>query len=479
MCVCLTFPQTARAESSNNAYLESIMNFIQENYKDDVDADQLGNGAIQGMFNNLDDYSEFFSPDEAESFLSEMNGEYIGIGIMMAKVDDHIIVTKVFAPSPAQEAGLMSNDIIVKIDGINAIGISMEEASNMIMGKAGSKVELDILRDTGSELLQFEIERAAVQINPVTYEIYNDIGYLKIDTFNTNAGSSLNTALEGMDNQGIKKIILDLRGNPGGEVSQAIEVARQFVPAGLIAKLDYKSPNYADDEYYSYLAEPKYQLVVLVDRMSASASEILAGAIQDTRAGVLVGSQTYGKSKVQQLFPILSQDAFDEYRRRLKVEIVDAYELINTYNIMPSADEIVGWVKITTGEYFTPNGRSIDGIGLTPDVFLANYYSDAEILEIHNVGKLSQTKQQNLYGESIDVYYAEKILRLLGYDIDSPDMILDPSTFNAISDFQASQGLYTYGILDLSTQQALNNELYQQILKIDKPYATAVELLSQ
>jgi len=159
--------------------------------------------------------------------------------------------------------------------------------------------------------------------------------------------------LKQMDKNNIKKIILDLRDNPGGDVGQAVSIARKFVKKGLITKLDFKSESQKDEEYYSYLEELKYKLVVLVNENSASASEILAGAIQDTGSGILVGTTTFGKGKVQNLYPILTPEAVEKYRKTF----VNGYDLLEKHGIYPSDEEIIGWVKITTGEYYTPGGK--------------------------------------------------------------------------------------------------------------------------
>lgn len=261
-------------------------------------------------------------------------------------------------------------------------------------------------------------------------------------------------------------------------MSQAVAVAENFVPAGLITKLDYKSEKQQDTEYYSNLKEKKYEVAVLVNGFTASASEILAGAIQDTKAGVLVGTKTFGKSKVQQMVPLLTPEAYQKYKKLYNADTVSAIDLMQQYKIIPADDEIIGWAKITIGEYFTPRGKRIDQVGLVPDVSVPDYKATNGI-DVRNIQKLSKKTKMTLHTKSGEVYNAEKILILLGYNLDKPDTNLDAKTFAAIKKFQKDKGLYPYGVLDFITQQKLNEALVQIILRYDKQYAKAVELLGK
>ncbi|OPZ85100.1 MAG: putative CtpA-like serine protease [Firmicutes bacterium ADurb.Bin419] len=355
-------------------------------------------------------------------------------------------------------------------------GKSGDEAAQLIRGKAGTKVTLEIQRIGEKAPLKIDVERAEVKINPVTYNISGDIGYIKLDIFNANSNLSMKTALDEMDKSNIKKLVLDLRDNPGGEVSQVVKIAENFVPEGLITKLDFKSERVKDEEYYSKNKALKYKLVVLVNESSASASEILAGAIQDTKSGILVGTKTYGKGKVQNVYPVLSLEAFRKYEEKLGAKVVDGYDLMNNYGIKPNDDEIIGWTKITTGEYYTPNGRMIDGTGLQPDYYIENTYIQNDV-DLRTIKSLSKKVKPAINDKSIDVINAEKILKFCGYSINQPDMLLDEQTSSAIRKFQKDNGLYAYGVLDFATQQALNDTLEKLILQYDKQRAKAFELL--
>jgi len=468
--------KAAENETFNLEYINGIMEFINSKYAGDVDNNKLLEGILKGIFGSLDPYTQFYTQEEAEQFFGTVEGSYEGIGISIEKQNNIIVITKVFPGTPADKAGLIQGDKIISIDMKSTADMTAEEAANHIRGLAGTKVTLGIMRSNGSNVETVEVERKKIKLNPVTYEIKDDIAYIKLETFNANTEEFFNEALKEADEKGINKIILDLRDNPGGLVDQGVALARNFVPKGLITKLIFKSADTPDQEYNSYLEKPKYKLVVLVNEMSASASEIVAGAIQDTKAGIIVGTKTYGKAKVQSMLPILTPEAYDKYSKMVNDRLVGAYDLINKHSVNPLNSEVLGWIKITTGFYVTPKNRMIDGEGITPDV-IVEATSVIEGIHINSIQKLSVTWKPTLGDDGIDVYNAEKILKLLGYDIDSPDTYLDEKTYSQISKFRTDRGLYPGGVLDFTTQKALN-EAYEAIrIEYDKQYAKAIELL--
>lgn len=468
--------KAAENEGVNLEYINGIVKLVNSKYAGEVDDDKLLQGILKGIFGSLDPYTEYYTQEEAQQFFGNVEGTYYGIGISIEKKDAAILITKVFPGSPAEEAGLIQGDRIISIDMKNTTDISVEQAAALIRGLPGTKVTLGIIRNNSSNVINLEVKRKKIKLNPVTYEIKDNIGYIKLETFNANTEEFINEALKEIDSKGIDKIILDLRDNPGGLVDQGVALARNFVPKGLITKLIFKSTDTPDQEYNSYLENPKYKLVVLVNDMSASASEIVAGAIQDTNAGIIVGTKTYGKAKVQSLLPILTPEAYSKYSQRVGEDVVGAYDLINKYSINPLNNEVLGWVKITTGFYVTPKNNMIDGEGITPDVIVEST-DVVDGIYLNSVQKLSLTWKPALGDEGLDVYNAEKILKLLGYDIEGPDTYLDEKTSSQISKFRTDRGFYPGGVLDFTTQKALN-EAYEKIrLVYDKQYAKALELL--
>lgn len=460
-------------------YLKGIMDMAEDKYKGEVTREQMIQGALKGIFSTMDPYTVYYTMEEAEGFFNDINGSYTGIGVVMSEIDGKIVVDQVYSSTPAAEAGIKAGDIIAEVDGKSLENLSLDGVASLIKGQADTKVVIGVQRDGVDEIIRLQVTRRQISLNPITYKMEGDIGYIKLEMFNSNAGRAMDEALQEMDKNKITKIILDLRDNPGGEVSQAVSIARRFVREGLITELDFKSESQKDERYYSSLKELKYELVVLVNEMSASASEILAGAIQDTDSGILVGTTTFGKGKVQNLYPILTPEAAKKYEKETGEMLVNGYDLLSLYGVYPSEDEIIGWIKITTGEYYTPDGRMIDGLGLEPDIWVENKPAEKE-MKPEGLKKLQKTAKPSLNAESEDVLSAESILMLMGYEVDTPDMLMDEKTITAIRQFQEDCGLYSYGVLDFATQQALNDKLDELILLggKDRQYEKAMELLS-
>ncbi|MEA1959862.1 MAG: S41 family peptidase [Bacillota bacterium] len=467
----------ASAADMNGEYLQEVMDYVETQYNFDINDEELTQGAVKGMFDSLDAYSEFFTQEEADQFLETIGGNFEGVGVMISKVENYVVVTRVLPSTPAERAGVLAGDKIVLVDDHNVVDASSDEVASRIRGEKETTVTLGVLRNGSQGIVKIDIVRDVIRINPVHYEIKGDIAYLAIDSFNANTYRYVYEALNEIDEAGIKKVILDLRYNTGGEVRQAVLVARHFVPEGIITHLEFKNEANDDITYQSYLEETQYELVLLVNELTASASEILAGAIQDSGAGVLVGTQTFGKARVQNVVPLLTAEAAQRYKKETGELIIDGNELLRSYRIVPQKQDIAGWADITTGIYTTPNGRFIDGKGLTPDIEVADHGLVEDIF-INNIVKLSKTEKPGLNSEGIDIYNAEKILRISGYEVDDPDMKMDARTVQALQKFQADQGLYPYGIMDFTTQNALNTQLDQLLLEYDKQYAKAVELLN-
>lgn len=463
---------TARTDSP---YFNSLMDFIQDQYHGEVSEEELFEGAVRGMFDTLDRYSVFMDHEEKEEFYGSISGNFGGIGVTIQESDDFVVVTKVFSGSPAEKAGILQGDIIVEANGTNLVGASVNSVSGVIRGEAGTIVRLGILRSGNPEIQYVDVVREIVKINPVTYENRNGIGYIKVETFNSNTHEYVTEALEYFDKRGITNLVLDLRNNPGGEMIQAVSLASKFVPEGPITYLDFKSEMYVDVEYHSDLKEQKYKLAVLVNGNSASASEIVAGAIQDTGAGKLIGTKTFGKAKVQNAIPILTLEAYNKYREQYGIDTVNVYELRH-YGINPDQDEIYGYAQMTLGLYYTPDGKMIEGTGITPDISVDDpeYIDGVDILDIE---RLSRTGTFEPGSKGSDIIDAKLILRLLGYGITELNINFDEEFESALKEYQSSKKIKPTGILDVKTQIFLNADLLELILKYDGQYAAAVKYL--
>ncbi len=458
-------------------YLDGVLELIDDQYWGRISDKDMIYKTVQGMFGSLDPYTTYMSDDEKDDFMGTISGAFGGIGVTLQASGDYILVLNVIPSSPAEKAGILQGDKLVEADGVNLIKATVDKASSIIKGKVGTTVKLGIVRDQFNKTIYKDVRRSIVKMSPVTSEVRNGIGYIKLDLFNENTEEFLNKALVEMDAKKITRIILDLRDNPGGEVSQAVAVARKFVPKGLITKLDYKSDKYDDQEYYSNLEKTKYKLAVLVNEGSASASEIVSGAIQDTGAGKLVGAKTFGKAKFQSFIPLLTVDAFKKYREEDNITAVNAYDLM-VNGIYPTDDEIAGYAKMTLGVYYTPKGRMIDGAGLTPDI-KADDPKPVVGISVGSIKKLSGTVEPRLNAQGEDVISAEMLLKVMGYKITNPDITLDSGTVAVLKEYQKKSGLKVSGMLDKKTQASLNGDLLKIIAKYDAQYKAAVNLLNQ
>ncbi len=454
-------------------YLESVRNLIREKYNGEIPEEALNKATnLKDMFGVLDDYSDFLTPEEFNDLMTSLSGSVEGIGVQayLEEKAKYITIEKVFEDSPAWRAGVLPGDQIAEINGESVVGKSFEETMDMVKGAAGTEVKLGLLRQGENNIISFVIKREYIDIPTVHYEIRGNTGYIQIDSFSSNTYSGVETALNYFDSKEITRVILDLRNNPGGYVDQAVAIARFFVPKGVITKLDYKDEDELDETYYSSRTKLKYKLAVLVNEYSASASEILTGAIKDTKAGIIVGTKTFGKAKVQNFFPLLNEEAFQSFNQNSEVKKVNAWDF--TYH--PMENELIGWAKMTVGLYYTPNGECIDLKGIEPNVKVDE---DKTGIPVNLVESLTVTVKPKLGTRYTDVLYAEAILKLLNYDVDQPDTVLDKKTVAAIAKFQKDNNLYSYGVLDFSTQKLLNNKLADMKQSKDPVYAMAAKLI--
>lgn len=314
-------------------------NLVHENYVDQpVDDVALMRGAISGMMEALgDQHSSYMNPEDYEQANSSLEGEYEGIGAYVDTTTDYLTITSPIPGSPAEEAGLLPGDQVVAIDGEDMTGIDAELARLRVLGPAGSTVHLTVFREGEDGLLEFDIVRAKITIASATGEMLdNDIAYIQVTTFGSKTMPELEAALKDLMAQNPKGIILDMRNNGGGYLQTAVEVTSQFVDEGVVLY-----EQYGDGRRTTYDVLPggmatdsTIPMVVLINEGSASASEIVAGALQDLGRAKLVGTVSYGKGSVQNWIPL-------------------------------SGDN--GAVRVTIAKWLTPNEKTIHEIGLTPD----------------------------------------------------------------------------------------------------------------
>jgi carboxyl-terminal processing protease len=314
-----------------------VYQYIQEAYPLEIEDKTLIGSALKGMLESIDPYSDYYTVEEAEILYSDVNGTFYGVGLYIEKSGDYIKVIDTIEGGNAKKVGILPNDIIIFIDDESTKDMSVSDAASKIKGEKGTFVKLGIMREEVGGTIFFDIERDEVNVNPVSYKIINDnIGYIKLSEFNRNASYEVDQAMKALKSSGIEKLILDIRNNGGGLLDQAIKVSRLFVSNGPIVHIREKGK-----ELYTYNSNKitnNFQLILLVNENSASASEILTGAIKDNKTGIIIGTKTFGKGIVQSLIPLMDG----------------------------------GLIKLTTAEYLTPNMTRIHGIGIEPDITITN-----------------------------------------------------------------------------------------------------------
>jgi len=320
------------------------LEIIESYYAEDVDKNAIFDGALKGMVSTLGDkHSTYLGGDLYKDFSAQMSGTYAGIGVYIASTDDGILIAGVMEGSPAEEAGLQRGDILVSIDGTSVADYKLEDVSQHIRGPVDTSVDLVVRRD--GEEKSFTVQRRQIHVPTVAGKMVDgtDVGYIRIAVFSEGTADDFTKEFTKLREQGMNKLILDLRDNPGGIVEQAVGVASNFVPPDSTI-VSYTEQDGKVDQYTAQGTEDPIPLVVLVNENSASASEIIAGAVQDMKLGPIVGVKTYGKGTVQGVFPVDSSSA----------------------------------VKVTVAKYRTTNGREIDGVGIEPDVVVPLTPSDPE-----------------------------------------------------------------------------------------------------
>ena len=315
-----------------------VMDRIKAAYVEPVDDKTLLENAIKGMLSNLDPHSAYLGPEDFQELQESTSGEFGGLGIEVGAEDGMIKVVSPIDDTPASKAGIEAGDLIVKINGQPTRGQTMTEAVDKMRGKIGEKITLTLVRNGGTPF-DVTLARAIIQVKSVKSQLLeHDYGYIRITQFQVKTGEEVGKALAKLRKENGKKlrgIILDLRNNPGGVLQSAVEVADHFLTKGLIV---YTKGRIANSEL-RFSADPSdasegVPLVVLINGGSASASEIVAGALQDQKRGVLMGTDSFGKGSVQTVLPLNNDRA----------------------------------LKITTALYYTPNGRSIQAQGIVPDI---------------------------------------------------------------------------------------------------------------
>lgn len=313
---------------------------IRTDYVEDKKSKDLIYGALKGMLSSLDPYSQFMDPDTYNEMKVETEGEFGGIGIEITLKDDLLTIISPIDDTPAYKAGLKAGDKIVKIGDDVTKDLTLVEAVKRLRGKPGTDVHIIILRESEKKLLEFKITRAIIKIASIKKAemIEPGIGYIRLSEFQENTPKDLTEALKKLEADGLKGLVLDLRNNPGGLLDVAVDVGGKFLGEGKVVvstkgRIEAQNIEFKSRNKNNHL---NYPMVVMINGGSASASEIVAGALQDYKRAILLGTKSFGKGSVQTVVPMSDGSA----------------------------------IRLTTSKYYTPNGRSIHGLGIVPDIIV-------------------------------------------------------------------------------------------------------------
>jgi carboxyl-terminal processing protease len=411
---------------------------LQKNYVDTLYVEDLINSAIDGMLDDLDPHTSFFQPDEFEKFNTNTQGEFGGLGITINKIGDYITVVSPIEGTPAYKMGIMAGDKIVKVDGKNVVGLSTDDAIHEMRGDPGSKVVITIRRPGIKDDLDFEIIRDVIVINSIPYSFVmdNGVGYLRIRQFNAKTTSELRDALDELEKERMRGLVIDLRFNPGGLLSEAVNTVNEFIGRNKRVVFTKGKIDEANQEYFTRYNRERsgYPIVVLINEASASASEIFSGSMQDYDRALVVGKTSYGKGSVQRLF-----------------KLNDGYG-----------------VKITTAKYYINSGRCIHkdlNDRLLKDVRVRNGELSAEELE--------KMREEADEAHLKDIYFTEMGRVVYGGGGINPDLELEQAkmtrlgmdirrknlTFNFAVDYMIDHGEEVN--LDFVADEALIEEFLQ------------------
>lgn len=326
-----------------------VLSYVENSYVEDVDRQKLMYGAIQGMLETLDPHTVFMPPDVFRELKLDTSGEFAGLGLELARDGEKLVVVAPVEGAPAARAGVRAGDEIVRIDGVSTQGMPLAEALRRLRGSAGEKVTLGLLREGFRTPQDIAVVREHLRIVSVEGALYEGLAHVRLKNFQDRTDAQLRKELARLralnGGRPLRGLVLDLRNNPGGLLDEAVAVADRFLPGNLpIVRTRGRNGSGATEERSRERdTEPAYPLVVLVNAGSASASEIVAGALQDHRRAVVMGSQTFGKGSVQTV-----------------IELADGSGL-----------------KLTIARYYTPSGRSIQEKGITPDLLLSEDADEA------------------------------------------------------------------------------------------------------
>lgn len=405
--------------------IQTAMELIEGQYYKNVDRTKLVDGAINGMMEALDDpYSSYMGKETAAQFEESIEGSFTGIGAEVASENGKVVIVTPIKGSPAEKAGLRAQDIILSVNGESLEGLDLNDAVSKIRGPKGSEAKIKIQRAGSTDPVEYKIVRDDIDLETVTAHMEKDgVGVITITQFSLNTADRFKEELAKLEKQNMKGLVIDVRNNPGGVLSVVIDIAQQFVPKGkTIVQVEDK--NQKREKEVSKGSSKPYPVTVLMNKGSASASEILAGALQQSAGATLIGENSFGKGTVQTSYDKQMGDG--------------------------------SLLKITIAKWLTPNGTWIHEKGIAPDIAVSQP-------EYFSVAPLSKEKPLEYNMNNTDVKNAQIMLKGLGYNPGREDGYFDKPTEEAVKGFQKKAGLTANGTIDSETAGKLEAALIENI----------------
>lgn len=408
--------------TQSSLYKEGLLNLLEEH-------PELYEDIMKSVLESIDEHSEYYNIEDTATLQEQVTGIIVGIGITFQMCADGVDVRSVIPDTPAANAGLQVGDIIVSADDHQLSGVNSDIASGYIRGEKGSTLRIGIKRQGVADIIYKDLVRDEIIGTSVTSRIYEDgankLMYIAVYGFVSNTAQCFKDALDEAAANNITKLVIDVRNNGGGLFNQAIEMADLLVPKGSIITTEDHKISFLNIDYKAVLDDIyDFDTAVLVNENSASASEVLAAALRENDSAVLIGKNTYGKGTIQNMVNLRGGDS----------------------------------IKFTIGYYLTPKGNNINGIGITPDAIVENTYSP---VDMSSYTKFKYLNKYQLGDSGEEIKTAKELLKLWGVYSGEVNEYFDDDLRYAVSTFQSSVGLYSYGVLDYTTQ----HELYTRLSK--------------
>ncbi len=406
------------------------------------DDPELYDRAVRAMVESVDENSAYFNKEETKQFMESLSDEVIGIGVNVLFQEGNIVVSQPIPDSPAEKAGIKAGDIIIAADDVDLREMSFEAALEYIRGKEGTHVTVSVMRSGMPQAMKFTVVREKITSPSLDLEIIEKddkkIARIIVYSFTENVAEQFETALSKIDEQNITRLIIDLRNNGGGYLEQAVAIADMLLPKDKLITTEEHKIKLLNKKYVSTGAGRSYETVVLINEMSASASEVLTAALMENDAATVIGEKSFGKGTVQGMYDV-NNDAM---------------------------------MKFTVAYYLTPLGNNIHQVGITPHGIVKN---PTKPVDMSQFDFFSYTKKFKVGDKDKEIENAKKMLEELGLFIGEVNEIFDENLKIAITTFQQAKGLYAYGVLDFTTQQNLYDTLENLQVEIDEQLQAAID----